>query len=641
MLKYYFKRISVFLLFYVGLGLLINLVFTVREFVNLDTSLLYLLKANSVSVIFLLMEFCFAFLPLSVYLALLPKKFHNSSFDKYFTGAAFVVFFFLTAFKTVSEYFFWDEFASRFNFIAVDYLVYTQEVIENIYQSYPIVKILIAAFLFSLFIWFIFRNYFTCSDSKVKVPSAKKRFLWLAVNILLCVFVAFKTSLSFGDISLNRYNNELAKSGAYSFVYAFFHNELDYKTFYLTLPQDKADAILKKELGGKNITFKESSLLRSVKANGPEKRANVVIVLMESMGAKFMDATKEFDMPEVTPNLSKFAKEGIYFPHTYSTGTRTVRGIEAVTLSIPPLPGMSIVRRKDNENLHGIGSIFAQRGYSRKFIYGGYGYFDNMNYYFASNGFDIIDRVALDEKEVTFANAWGVCDGDLFNRALKEADADYKLKKPFFQFVLTTSNHRPFTYPEGKIDIPSGDGRRGAVKYADYAVGDFIKEASKKPWFDNTIFVFIGDHGPGSAGKQELAPNEHRVAFVIYAPKIFKPETYKASISQIDFAPTLLSLMNFSYDSRFFGRDAARKDYKTRIFLNNYQKTGMIEDDIMTVLKPVKEVDFYKGDSLEPLQNKEAYDGYRDTAAAYYQEADNWKLHLHSAPAQGTQSVEK
>lgn len=629
MFKYYFKRIFIFLLFYVGLGLLMNLVFTVREFVNLDTSFMALLKANSMSSIFLLMEFCFAVLPFSIYLAVLPKKFHNSSFDKYFTGFIFVLFFFLTAFKTVSEYFFWEEFSSRFNFIAVDYLVYTQEVIENIYQSYPIVKILLGIFILGVVIWIALRNYFT--PAGIKVPSAKKRFIWLGVNVLLCVFIAFKTSLSFGDISLNRYNNELAKSGAYSFVYAFFHNELDYKTFYSTLPQQQADEIIKKDLGGKNITFKDSSLLRHIQANAEEKKANLVIVLMESMGAQFMDATKEFDMPEVTPNLSKFAKEGIYFPHTYSTGTRTVRGIEAVTLSIPPLPGMSIVRRKDNENLHGIGTIFSKRGYDLKFIYGGYGYFDNMNYYFASNGFNIIDRVSMPKEDITFANAWGVCDGDLFARAIKEADKDYNAHKPFFQFVLTTSNHRPFTYPDGKIDIPSGDGRRGAVKYADYAVGEFIKEASKKPWFNNTVFVFVADHGPGSAGKQELAPTEHRIPFIIYAPKIFKAKTYKTSISQIDVAPTLLSLMNFSYDSLFFGRDASAADYKTRIFLNNYQKTGMIEDDIMTVLKPVKEVDFYKGASLEPQSNKGAYESYFNTAAAYYQKADEWKLHLRNS----------
>lgn len=630
MIKYYLKRIGVFFLFYVALGLLINFVITVKDFTNLDTSFFVLLKTNFVGMFFLLMEFYFAILPFSIYLLVLPKKFHNGILDKYLTGIFFIVFFYLTAFKTVSEYFFWEEFASRFNFIAVDYLVYTQEVIANIYQSYPIVTILVCMFVATLAIWFIFRDKFTAHNAQA--PVFKKRLLWVVINILLCLYAAFGTSINWGDISENRYNNELAKSGAYCFVYAFFHNELDYKTFYLTRPQAEVDKTIKQDLTQTNAAFADgSSLLRHITAKGKERHANVVLVLMESMGAKFIDDMKEFDMPEVTPNLSRFSREGVYFPHTYSTGTRTVRGIEAVTISLPPLPGMSVVRRKDNENLHSIGSIFRERGYKTQFLYGGFGYFDNMNYYFSSNGFDIVDRASMEDDEITFANAWGVCDENLFSRSIKEADKSYKQHKPFFQFVLTTSNHRPFTYPDGKIDIPSGDGRQGAVKYADYAIGQFVKEASTKPWFDNTVFIFVADHGPGSAGRQELAPKEHRIPFIVYAPQIFKAKTYDTYISQLDIAPTLLSLLNFSYDSYFFGRDATQKDYTTRIFLNNYQKSGMIEDDIMTVLKPVKEVDFYKGTDLSPQKDKEAYAKYLDTAIAYYQKANDWKLHLHGS----------
>jgi len=626
MFKYYFKRYSVFLFFYVALGLIVTFVLGIKDFVNLDTSFWALSKTGFSGIAFLLMEFCFAAVPLSAYLFVLPKKFHNSVFDKYFTGVMFVIFFYLITFISVSQYFFWDEFSSRFNFIAVDYLVYTQEVIANIYQSYPIVTILLCIFVLSIAIWYLFRNTFTCP--KCKAPSAKKRLLVLAVNILLCAVIVRGTSISWGDVTNNRYNNELAKSGPYCFVYAFFHNELDYKSFFITEPQDKADKILAQKLQGPKITFKNGDLPYYVKSSGKEIKANVVIVLMESMGAKFLDATKDPGEPEVTPNLSRLASEGVYFPHAYSTGTRTVRGIEAVTLSMPPLPGMSIVRRQGNENLHGIGSIFNDRGYKSEFLYGGFGYFDNMNHYFGSNGFDIVDRMSLEDDEITFSNAWGVCDEDIFARAIKEADKTYKQKKPFFQFILTTSNHRPFTYPAGKIDIASGTGRRGAVKYSDYAVGKFIKDASKKPWFDNTVFVFVADHGPGSSGKQELAPKEHRIPVIIYAPKIFKAKTYDMPVSQMDVAPTLLSLLNFSYKSNFFGRDATQKDYKTRIFINNYQDVGMIEDGIMTVLKPVKQVDFFKGDSPNPLPDKQRYQPYLDTAVSYLQKADQWKLHL-------------
>lgn len=176
-----------------------------------------------------------------------------------------------------------------------------------------------------------------------------------------------------------------------------------------------------------------------------------------------------------------------------------MRGLEAVSTSIPPLPGMSILRQEGNEHLQTIGSIFRDKGYDLKWIYGGYGYFDNMNYFFGNNGFQVLDRNSMDDSEVTHSTIWGVCDEDLFRRAVREADESFKSGSPFLQVVFTTSNHRPYTYPEGRIDIPSHTGRMGAVKYADYAVGAFVEEARSKPWFENTLFVFVADHGAGSA----------------------------------------------------------------------------------------------------------------------------------------------
>ena len=105
--------------------------------------------------------------------------------------------------------------------------------------------------------------------------------------------------------------------------------------------------------------------------------------------------------------------------------------------------------------------------------------------------------------EIGFANVWGVADEDLFARVMREGDAAHAAGRPFLFQVLTTSNHRPYTYPEGRIDIPSGSGRPGAVKYADYAVGKLIEDARKKPWFNDTLFVFAADHTAGAAGKIE------------------------------------------------------------------------------------------------------------------------------------------
>lgn len=100
-------------------------------------------------------------------------------------------------------------------------------------------------------------------------------------------------------------------------------------------------------------------------------------------------------------------------------------GIEALTLARPPLPGMPIVRLQGNDNLRGIWSVFRERGYDTKWIYGGYGYFDNMNAYFSGNGFTVVDRTVMQPEEITFSNIWGVCDENLFARAIKEADASH------------------------------------------------------------------------------------------------------------------------------------------------------------------------------------------------------------------------
>ena len=145
------------------------------------------------------------------------------------------------------------------------------------------------------------------------------------------------------------------------------------------------------------------------------------------------------------------------------------------------------VKRQDNKNLYTLGGVFRSKGYNSRFIYGGYGYFDNMNEFFSQNGYEVTDRNALSEKEIHYENTWGVADEDLFTLSLKKLDKDYKTGKPFFAQIMTVSNHRPYTYPEGRIDIPSHTGREGAVKYTDYAIGRFIRESKLKPWFKNCL----------------------------------------------------------------------------------------------------------------------------------------------------------
>ena len=342
---------------------------------------------------------------------------------------------------------------------------------------------------------------------------------------------------------------------------------------------------------------------------------------MESLSAEYLGSFG--NKQNLTPNLDALSKESAFFTNCFATGTRTVRGMEALALSVPPTPGRSIVKRPDNENLFSLGSIFRSRGYDTAFIYSGFGYFDNMNHFFANNGYRVIDRSTVPKEAISFANIWGACDEDLYNWVLDEADRSYAKGKPFLYFVMTTSNHRPFTYPDGKIDIPSHSGRNGGVKYTDYAIGELIRKAKEKPWFANTIFVIVADHCAGSAGKMDLPVKKYRIPLIIYNPELLRPQRVDKLCSQIDFAPTLLGLLNWSYESQFYGKDILRmKPDDERALIGTYQKLGYMKQDLLTVLKPIRDVSTYRFDLSNGIQIPAAEDpDFVKQAIAYYQTA--------------------
>jgi phosphoglycerol transferase MdoB-like AlkP superfamily enzyme len=359
-----------------------------------------------------------------------------------------------------------------------------------------------------------------------------------------------------------------------------------------------------------------------VKNGSEEKRYNVIFITVESLSGEFMEYLGS-KLGKVTPNLDTLVNKSLLFTNFYAVGTRTIWGLEAAALSAPPKPGQSVIKRPNSENMFSMGQLFKTRGYDLKFIYGGHGYFDNMNYFFKNNGYDIVDRTEIPDSEVTFANAWGVCDQDLFNRVLTESDLSYKAGKPFLNLIMTTSNHRPFTYPEGVIDIPSGIGRAGAVKYCDFAIGEFIRKASSKPWFSNTFFVIMADHCAGSAGQAELAFKDYQIPLIIYNPAIIQLQRVDKLSGQIDVAPTILAILNWNYESKFFGKDILKmKPEDERAFIANYQKLGYIKNDRLTILSPQQKATSYKIDRLTGTTKSEKVDEESlNEAVTYYQSA--------------------
>ncbi|WP_301100940.1 LTA synthase family protein [Propionivibrio sp.] len=535
----------------------------------------------------------FMLAPLMLFLALLPNRVACWRLPRLLISLGIPVSVFLLLFTAVAEWIFWDEFASRFNFIAVDYLVYTHEVIGNIWQSYPVGKILIGLALVSLLVsWPLIRR---CWTSSALPLSWTGRLTGILLAIALPIALFYGVSSTAKNRFSNDSLNELAGNGFYEFAAAARNNEMDYMRLYASLPEQEAFAIMREKQSQTADSWRSPDLedrQYAIRAKGAEKHLNVILISVESLGAEFIGAWG--DPHGLTPRIDQLTRESLAFGKVYATGNRTVRGLEALTLAIPPTPGQSIVKRPNNAQLFSLGNIFENKGYDTAYIYGGYGYFDNMEEFFSNNDYRVIDRKVIAKEKIHYENIWGVADEDLFDQVIAEIDASLQKsngKKPVFAHVMTTSNHRPYTYPDGRINIPSGTGREGAVKYTDWAIGHFIDEAKKKPWFADTLFVITADHGASARGTGEIPIDKYQIPVLFYAPAHIKPQWIDRLMSQIDISPTLLGQLNFSYDSKFFGQDIFRLPRGAeRAFVANYQSLGYLRDGRLVMLYPRRKV---------------------------------------------------
>lgn len=506
----------------------------------------------------------------------------------YLASGLFFAMLFALLFITVAEVLFWNEFSSRFNFIAVDYLIYTRETVGNIMESYPVLPILAALAVVTVGVFLALRRRIWTA-AIAQGGSWRQRFAASTAIWLVPVALFFVIGDAPRDVLPSSTARELGSNGPYEFVRALRSNELDFHSFYLTLPQAEAAQEMRHEFQEAQSTsvFTSGSnpLLRQVSAAGPRKPLNVVLVTMESFGAELTESLG--GRPGLSPNLDRLGREGMFFTQMYATGTRTVRGLEAISLSIPPTPGQAIVTRKNNKGYQTLGGVLKAEGYDPVFIYGGYSYFDNMQDFFGGNGYDVVDRLSLPKNEITHETIWGVADEDLFKMVLREMDTRHANGKLVFAHVMTTSNHRPFTYPAGRIDIKSGSGRNGAAKYADWAIGNFMREAANHPWFKDTLFLFVADHTSDGRGHTDLPVDKYRIPLIIYAPDYVKPARIDSIASQIDIGPTLLALLNVGYTSRFFGQDILTEgQHHQRAVMTNYLTVGHLEDGVMVELSP-------------------------------------------------------
>jgi phosphoglycerol transferase MdoB-like AlkP superfamily enzyme len=290
-------------------------------------------------------------------------------------------------------------------------------------------------------------------------------------------------------------------------------------------------------------------LRRYVKADFTVKKRNVVFILMESMSGALL---KTFGQQQtLTPTLDSLYHHSLAFTNFYSAGIHTNHGMTASLYSFPALMERNLMKGTVTPHRDGIPTVLKKYGYHNMFFMTHEAQYDNMNAFFRTNGYDDIYSQENYPKSAR-VNAFGVPDHFLFDYALPVINHTAKSGKPFFTTLLTVSNHPPFIIPSW-FHPKTKDPETQIVEYADWCIGDFINKAKKQPWYKNTIFVILADHGKivGNVDA-ELPQSYNHIPLIIFGEDV-PQQIYGGLATQVDVMPTLLGLMNMSYEYNGFG----------------------------------------------------------------------------------------
>lgn len=491
------------------------------------------------------------------------------------------------------------QYDTRPNQLFIQYLKYPREVFRMLLKSY-LPSIITVFLLITIFIYSLikFRNrLFRIEKSNYKT----KLLLFPLIGFLL--FFGARSSLtskrpinsSNAVFSTDQLTNCLGLNSLYTLGFAIYSlkNEGNSDKIYGKMDPIEAISRVKKYMNvpDSNFVDKDLPLLHHQYSDSLlEQPYNIVIILEESLGAEYVGC---LGGKPLTPEFDKLSKEGLLFTNLFSTGTRSVRGIEAVISGFLPSPSESVVKLNNSQtDFYTIASLLKDKGYDSSFIYGGMSNFDNMGAFFNGNGFDkIIDESSFDIEKSAFHATWGWSDEDVLGKA---NDYFKSLKnKPFVSLIFSSSNHEPFEFPDGRIQLYDKQKNtvNNAMKYADYSIGKFFEMAKKEDYYKNTIFIVIADHNTRTYGKFLVPVHKFHIPALIIGPNIPKDEKYTKLCSQIDIQPTLLGKIGMNVITPMPGRNlfTLPETAKGRAIMQFHDINGFRVDDQIIIMQPNKD----------------------------------------------------
>ena len=504
-----------------------------------------------------------------------------------------------------------NQYDVRPNRLYIEYLDYPQEVFSMLVHGHLLAMLstLLLASLTSVYSYRLLCRAFT------QPPSLKKasNLPILMAALIICLFAARGTlnhrplNPALVYFSQDSLINSLVLNSTYSVAFALKNmgNEKSASNLYGTMSRQQIIDTVKKASYRKQFVAGNIPTLAHNKPFVSGVKKNLVIILEESLGARFVGELGGLD---ITPELDKLYQQGWGFDNLYATGTRSVRGIEAITTGFTPSPSRSVVKlSKSQHNFFSLADVLSQEGYKTQFIYGGESHFDNMKSFFLGNGFnDIVDINHIDNPQ--FISSWGVSDEDLFNQADKELTKLSNSTEPFFSLVFTSSNHDPFDIPQGKVSLPKGHNpenykRDLAIKYADYALGKFINKAKTQSYWENTVFLVVADHDVRVFGSEPVPLKSFHIPAVVLNSDM-KSKRDPRLVSQIDLPVTLMSLLGIDRATPMLGFDLTKSYPVERAMMQYYDNFAYLENDRAVILMPNQQTSYWRYNKQTKIQEK-------------------------------------
>ncbi|RII82871.1 LTA synthase family protein [Neopusillimonas maritima] len=481
------------------------------------------------------------------------------------------------------------EYDSRPNRLFVEYLEHPKEVFGMLWKGYKAV-IICALALLGVLGW-VGHLLFGHATPDLPLPVWQAALLTLVSACI--IFLAIRGTLRHRPINPSTVAycgdsllNTLPLNSLYNVIYAIYSkkNERSAADVYGNLdPSEILDIVRESaHIDGETLTRSIPTLHKQI-ADRPEpsRLKNIVIIVEESLGAQYV---ANLGGQKLTPNIDQLAGTAWNFTRAYATGTRSVRGLEAISAGFPPTLSDAALRLPGAQSrFFTLAQLLKQYGYHSRFVYGGEAHFDNMKSFFLGNGFD-----SLHERESfnnpAFIGTWGASDEDMFNKvhSLLNTPSD----QPSLTLAFTVSNHSPWEYPAGRIDVQGDPATvENTVRYSDWALGAFFERAKESTYWDNTLFLIVADHDARVGGEQLIPLKHFHIPALILGCDV-QPCNDARIISQIDLAPTLLSLAGISSEHPMIGHDLTKPTGGGRAMMQFSDNYGYLKGDQLLVLEP-------------------------------------------------------